>query len=738
MEAMNGEFLKSIARNDDMDTLEEAWLEALDNPGPAHLFLDALDCIDPEVRKESSIELLPLVFETYERLKRSEDALLIARRMARLKPKDPSTRRGLMRQIREVYKGEVWLEAFLRGCRLDEGVALDKGLDLFDSFEPYKPGVGVEHKAGWGVGVIECYNEMTWDIKVRFEDGFMRELPLTSATESLVPLDPDEFRVMLMTRRKELAEMAKENPALALRKALALRPGKKLGAAKIKEILVEKVIPPSEWQRWWTRAKKAAFKDPYLLVEGGSRPVFKLRDEPVSLDDEAMDAVQAEKSITDVVDKVRVYLGSTPGKELKQGLLDEVSKRVDDMLASGETGGVLLDAILLLEEHGADPSVSSDDMVRELLTGEEEEEEGAMALDLAELLGSVPTGRGKALALTCSRRAFPEKWAKLLCRAYDRLPQSLLDPAAHLMIKEGRTEAEALMARFRKLMESPWQAPWPIYYLARKVLGNAVDNEVAGTPGDGQVVLALLRCLESPLLKQREEKKSWLELIKRYEELFFDPKRKPIEKFVLSGTIEELSRAMSMVHMTSYLPFKTQEYLDNEIRYRFPELGKKEDKYFWEEDSIFCTLNGISRREEELRRITEEKMPQISEAIGKAASLGDLSENAEWTAALEEQRLLTEKATLIQDELAKVKAIEEQAIPEGVAAPGTRVTIQKEGDDERESFTILGPWDIGEPGVVSYQAPLAIPLLGRRDGEEVTMELPDKTVEATVIKVERL
>ncbi|MCP3859961.1 MAG: hypothetical protein GY704_09935, partial [Phycisphaeraceae bacterium] len=68
------------------------------------------------------------------------------------------------------------------------------------------------------------------------------------------------------------------------------------------------------------------------------------------------------------------------------------------------------------------------------------------------------------------------------------------------------------------------------------------------------------------------------------------------------------------------------------------------------------------------------KSNSVKEAIGRAAAFGDLSENAEWTAAIEDQRLLTEKAQQIEEELRRARPLEDITPEDGIAAPGTRVT----------------------------------------------------------------
>jgi transcription elongation factor GreA len=721
--------LKDAARSGSRDALEEAWLEALEDPGPATSFLEALGLLDDQRVKDISLALLPLVLETYEGLERHEDALAVARRLAIFKPEDSAARRALLRHLRACFKSEPWFEGFLRASQLEDRIPMDEGLRLFDAFAPYKPGSGVEHGRGWGIGVIDGFNEESWDLKVRFEDGFTRELPLTSALESLTPLDDDDLRVMLMTRPDVVRTQAMEDPSGAIRSVLAFQRGKPLNAAKVKEALVDKVIPSADWSRWWTRAKKAAAQDPYIQVEGGSRPLFQLRDEPVSIEEEAMAAVGCAGNLIEAVKMVRDYLAAKPGKKLRDMLFDEIEGRLGRARESGESRESLLDGTLLLEEQGRNPSTPSAMLIRDAIhLGEDRE-----LADTSELLASLPTDKSRYLALHTLKDALPEEWPGLIGGAYADLPRDLLDPAMELLMKHGHTDR--VIERFKVLMEAPWHHPWPIFYLSRRFASGGFE-ECSAAPSLPEVALAMLKCLESPLFHTKGAKNARREVIKRYEELFFDPKRKLIERFVEQGERSDLVRAMDMVHITSQLPESLQEYFRSEISYRYPELVVIKKKPFWEEDYIYCTLKGIEQRNLELKTITEEKLPEIFKAIGKAADFGDLSENAEWTAALEEQRLLTEKASEIEEELGKSRSIEDQRRPEDTVCPGCRVSVRRVEDGSSETLTILGPWDVGEPGVVSYKAPLAASLLGAKTGDTVMIKLPDKSYEVEILSVE--
>jgi transcription elongation GreA/GreB family factor len=88
----------------------------------------------------------------------------------------------------------------------------------------------------------------------------------------------------------------------------------------------------------------------------------------------------------------------------------------------------------------------------------------------------------------------------------------------------------------------------------------------------------------------------------------------------------------------------------------------------------------------------------------------------------------------MEAELRLAQAIEDQKLPAGVVAPGTRVTFAQDGGASR-TVSVLGPWDIGAD-VISYRAPLAAGMLGAKAGETVQVTLPSGAASIRVISIE--
>ena len=143
-------------------------------------------------------------------------------------------------------------------------------------------------------------------------------------------------------------------------------------------------------------------------------------------------------------------------------------------------------------------------------------------------------------------------------------------------------------------------------------------------------------------------------------------------------------------------------------------------------EPIYMTADGVDALRQELETLLTVKRPALAERLRAAIQQGDLSENADYTTAKEEQGFLEGRIQQIEETLRRVRVIEETTGGERVAL-GCRVTVVEIGAEEpEETFQIVGSTEANPlNGRVSDQSPLGRSLLGRRVGEQVTVRAPN-------------
>jgi transcription elongation factor GreA len=153
-----------------------------------------------------------------------------------------------------------------------------------------------------------------------------------------------------------------------------------------------------------------------------------------------------------------------------------------------------------------------------------------------------------------------------------------------------------------------------------------------------------------------------------------------------------------------------------------------------DEKKVPLTRAAVERLEEELRHLEGDGRQRVIDAIALARAHGDLSENAEYHAAREQQGMQEARIRQIRHMLEHAEIIESE--DDGVVAPGKLVTIRHAGDAETETYLLgLREEKSDEHDVLTPESPLGRALVGRSAGDTVSAEVPAGTLTVEVVEV---
>lgn len=152
------------------------------------------------------------------------------------------------------------------------------------------------------------------------------------------------------------------------------------------------------------------------------------------------------------------------------------------------------------------------------------------------------------------------------------------------------------------------------------------------------------------------------------------------------------------------------------------------------EKEIYLTSEGFLKLEEEVDNLKKVERPRVIKAIKEARAQGDLSENAEYSAARDEQGKLEARIKEIEYTLEHAVIIENNN--DGKVSIGSVVTIKYEEDDEVEEYSIVGTNE-ADPfsNKISNESPIAVAIMGKKQGDEVTVESPNGSFKIEIVKV---
>jgi transcription elongation factor GreA len=138
----------------------------------------------------------------------------------------------------------------------------------------------------------------------------------------------------------------------------------------------------------------------------------------------------------------------------------------------------------------------------------------------------------------------------------------------------------------------------------------------------------------------------------------------------------------------------------------------------------YMTRRQYDRHLDATRR-TEEKLAIARKKVGEAASHGDLSENAEYDAAVEESGFLAGRVEEMKALFVGVQVIDPKTTVEGIVTIGKTIRLREVQSKEELRYHIVGNGSVDtDNGEVSFFAPLGKALIGRKPGDRVTIELP--------------
>ena len=150
------------------------------------------------------------------------------------------------------------------------------------------------------------------------------------------------------------------------------------------------------------------------------------------------------------------------------------------------------------------------------------------------------------------------------------------------------------------------------------------------------------------------------------------------------------------------------------------------------------TYDGLKKMEQELENLKTVRRKEVAEKIKEARGQGDLSENAEYDAAKEEQGEIESRIIQLENLLRNAEVIDEDVLKMDVVNLGSKVTVLDVEFDEEMEYTIVGSTE-ADPmnGRISNESPLGMALLGQKVGATVMADTPDGEVAFKILNIQK-
>lgn len=150
----------------------------------------------------------------------------------------------------------------------------------------------------------------------------------------------------------------------------------------------------------------------------------------------------------------------------------------------------------------------------------------------------------------------------------------------------------------------------------------------------------------------------------------------------------------------------------------------------------YMTAEGLKKLKKELDHLIKVERPAISKQIGEAIEKGDISENAEYDAAKDAQGMLEARISLLQQQIANARIIDESKIDTSAVQIMNVVTIKNKKTNAVMKYTIVSEHEADlKAGKISVNTPIAKGLLGKKVGDVVDIQVPSGIIPFEIIDI---
>jgi transcription elongation GreA/GreB family factor len=571
-----------------------------------------------------------------------------------------------------------------------------------EQLEQLRPGSFCLHKS-WGFGRVAEWNLLFNQIVIDFKTKPKHPMQLGYAAENLTPIPPKHFLARKVQEPDAIRALLKSDPAAVVRNILEGFDGKAT-LAQISEILVGDLFTEAEWKRWWTSAKKTMKASGYFSVPTKKSEPIALRAEPVSRAEELLaffNQTRQPKEQAAALDQIiRFHHEFKDPKTQLQPIMQKIENTAgqNQKLHSPLTFELVLARDDLLERVPGLTTTRPDLTVERLISEEESR--------LIEILAKLPSAKERRV-LQALPRSLGDAWTKRAWQMMGSNNSRLVPQIPKIFVENGRLDELQTMLE-RAVREHSASSELMIWLCRERA-----NWPKLVTP---EILPAILSAIERE--QHNEASRS-----SRLRDLLLDDRDLISDVFV--GVDVGVARdVMRRLLLTPAFDGLTKRSLMARVIKLYPELESMATGAQPEEkaESLIVSWSSLRKRQEEYEEIVNKKIPENSKEIGVARSYGDLRENFEFKAAKQMQAVLMRRKSELEQMLHRARGTDFSNVDTSQISIGTIVTLREVDSGQEESYILLGAWD-GDPErqIISYQTAIGQSLLGKKNGDRVTL-----------------
>ena len=624
---------------------------------------------------------------------------------------------GVRDALKKTTKDRLLL-SFLDGVEfgarpLDESLVRLEKLVYLVSKKPGDAGALVLSKA-WGLGKVKSVDDFYRRVTVDFRTKRGHQFAYAAACDMLEPAPDGHILVKREVDPAGFEKLLKENPGDFI--VEVIKSFGDMPIVRLEDVCVQNGFVKSvNWKKFWDAARAELRKNKLVEIPAKRAEPIRVRAAVEDYGDGWMTAFAHETDPKTILASVREYVAQGKFKAADEATKSKISERLSFAVTAARKVDDALYARLacLVRELGFQTPPAAE--MREYLWERRRYIKAAVELPSREVgamiafLADSEEAKAKLYAAipefcyAAVYEVFTRFGAEAACRKAigdfmkDAQPPATLTTLVVGKIEQfGKFEYADVDVDGKKIRVLKKYELWPELPPVSTLLTHAIALGEGRRGGETLKMQNIVRRLFGD--------KAWLEKI--FKLLSPSDQALIFERFQASIAWDPSTHHATVVRMMNIVP---------ELKKHYVEAEKKK------EYARVTSMRSFALKKQEYLKLINEDMPANIKRIEFAKSYGDLSENAEYQYAKDEQRALMQKQTLMQADLESVKPGDFSDATTDEVMPGVTVVIATpEGD---KTYTVLGEWDNDlEKGIISSKTRLAENMLGKKPGDQ--FELP--------------
>ncbi|MBU8870008.1 MAG: GreA/GreB family elongation factor [Gemmatimonadales bacterium] len=714
--------LGKLANNKDFGKLEDLWPQAVDSTLYSwRELLPIAGQVGRQGSTEKALTLIEMLISVVEEKQDSAAALEVARAATGQLKKGEGLRNVLLRLYQTCHPEFSGLSELLDRL-IPRGAALIEATRMADLYLQLQPGCYALDRGFLVPGVVEELTPGTGWLSLRFDDRHSEYDPSTAT--KLTPLPRDHFPAQLLYNPEALKDLALDDAVAYVKLAMKSNREGRLQYRYVKSSIID-LLGEKGWKEWWQDAKRSLKRDPLIGMTPGSQPTFRILRQADRFEDRVLRKFDHAKSNQEKLLEVMAYLDEI-SREEKQGGCENCA---DDVLLVHLGNGAAKTAVAVLKDNPtlalAGLALHAEVAARGVDVARPNPRAAAQVLarvtDQGEMVAILPEALLQRV-LIYLRGTLPDGWGKVWSAVLVRSGKRMCDVITRGLIEGGQADAleKALLLAIAKPSASPdllgwlWRTSHTASTAGKFLAG--LENLTVRRIADA--MFSLLHSTGTLYGLSMEEKH--LKVLESSRAAFATQNNQPLLTLLEEADRTEAKRLKIIIEKNAGLSASHRTQLLGLLRAKYADIFLDLTREWEDGTTVYTTEQGLRITQDALNTIIKDELPEVAKQIGEAASFGDLSENAEFTAALEKRDQLASRATGLESELSLASVITPEMANSDFVNIGTRVRALAADSGEEVVFTFLGPWDTDtDQLILNYQAPLSLAFMGSKVGDRV-------------------